>query len=179
MSDDTGPSLVDLLRARYEQIHARPEPTFHLPVTFGVSDGATKQGGVGMLVEYRQPKWDRTLEIRKKYATDKNPRAVLYAACEQLASACVDIWARDDEHGQEIEGYKGRWQPGLGEGAGPVNFSKAAQLLGLPANDGIQAVTAVLVEDWQIEAHDEQVGLWEPPPPSEVGDFAGESRAAS
>lgn len=174
-------SPLGRLRARYAALDERPEQTLKLAVTYGVSDG--KDGRVGMLVEYRLPDVLQVQEIKKRWVASKHPKWELYAAAEQLAAACVDVWARDDDNGEEIPGFAGRWSPGLGEGGGRVTFNRAAELLGRPVDmtadhPGLQAVMAVLREEWQVTDHDELLGRWEPGPPQEVADrFVGEPSA--
>ena len=172
----SAPSNLDLLRERYEKLAARGPQTFHKLVG-GVCDG--KNGELGLLIEYRQPEWERTQEVDKRWESSSDPKAPVYAAAEVLATCCVDIWLRDEENGEEVEGVGGRWVPGLGLGEGPVNFAKAAKSLGLAdGSDGIAAVGAVLVDDWEITHHQFIVAQWQPAPP-EVGDeFVGESQAA-
>lgn len=173
------PSPLDRLRARFDELDGRREPTVAFPVGHGVTD-PTDEGGVGLAVEYREPDWLRNREIVDKWRKSSDERAELYSAAEQLAACCVDVLARDD-NGTEREGLPGRWAPGLGEDAGPVGFAKAAQLLGRHAEDGIQAVFAVLRSDWEVDRHMKVLAIWEPGSEAsqEVdAEFAGESEPA-
>lgn len=173
----TRPSPLDRLRARYDELDSQRQPTVVFPVGHGVTD--TDDGvGVGLAVEYREPDWLRNREIVEKWRKSTDERAELYSAAEQLAACCVDVLARDDENGGEREGLPGRWAPGLGAGEGPVLFAKAAVLLGRQAEDGLQAVFAVLRSDWEVDRHMKVLAIWEPGSESsrEVEDaFAGES----
>lgn len=176
----TGPSHLDLLRARYRQLATAPKATLYLPVKFGVSDGP--EGEVGLVVEYRQPDWLETQKLDQKYATRTDEFALRDSAAEQLALCCVDVWSRDDEQGQALTiggrpAVRGKWLPGLGADNGKVGFTRAAKLLELSADDGLQAVVAVLRDDWQVMDHLEKLASFEPLPPVEVGDFVGESQA--
>jgi hypothetical protein len=170
------PSALDLLRARYAKLAGRPTPTFHLPVLYGVTD--ISDGEIGLLVEYREPGWLETQDLAEKWGKSNDQLAVLNSAREQLAQCVVDVWTRDDEHGQDVKGITiGKWLPGLGQGDGPVGIMRAAKLLEVPAENGLQAVAGVLVDDWQVMDHHERVAAWQPGPPPEVGEqFVGESQ---
>jgi hypothetical protein len=183
VTDRQVPSPLELLRDRYDQLDQQGPQTIKLAVTYGVSDG--EKGQAGMLVEYGLPDYLKTREIAKRWERSDNPKWELYAAAEQLAATCVDIWARDEANGQEIDGFPGKWSPGLGAGEGKVGFVRAAELLGRPVNSEypypeLQAVTAVLRFDTLIDEHERLVGMWEPAPPRGVGhEFVGESSPAT
>lgn len=177
------PTPLERLRARYDELDARPEETVYFPVAHGLTnlDDKPDPNAVGLVVEYRELDWERNKEVREKWARSSDPRADLYQAAELLISACVNVWVRDDEDGQVLENLAGdslpgRWTP---IGDQPVSLQRAAVLLErADGKDGIQAVFAVLRSDWEVQRHMSFLGAWEPFASPEVDDqFAGESKA--
>jgi hypothetical protein len=171
---DHAPSMLDRLRARYQELATAEKETLYVVVGHGVGD---------LVIEYHEPDWYATQEIKQRWAASDHPRRGLYSAAAQLADSCVDVWIRDPE-GRELRGVDGCWSAGMGLGEGPVRFERAAELLGSPLNPQaphpeIQAVTAVLREDWEIASHSGLLAVWEPGSSQEVDDtFVGESEAA-
>lgn len=167
------PSALDLLRARYREISNRPPGTM-----FQAADRVSG-ADAALLIEYRETDFFKTQEIVKKYVDSNDERATVYVAAEQLALCCVDIWISDPD-GSPVEGFEGRWTPGLGLGEGPVAFARAARELGLADGmDAIESVAAILVNDWDIKGHEARLSSWTPTPPEVADQFMGESAAAT
>lgn len=174
-SNGSGRSLLDEVRGLYAK--QTPDGLLYIPV-------GRKAAGK-LVVAYTEQDWLETQETRKQYTGNPDPRAPLYLNAEILAKSCRDIYLRDDEHGVVLrnagEPLPGKYVPGLGEGGGPVNFHSAAVTLGLPvADDPLAAVFAVLVSDWEVEAHHAVLASWDPgvlPPEKEDAVLGGSGPA--